>query len=125
MSVLVKTPSMGRDVIPKSVAIGSPIENSITSPGQNHRTRDNDLSALRVPPPLLMSMNLIPGVGPIRTSQQIHLSAAVISALHRPYCTGRTAQAEGCPGLFGRPEVSAFRIKKEGHWGGKGIEFDC
>ena len=40
-------------------------------------------------------------------------------------CTGRTTQAEGCPGLFGRPGVSAFRIRKEGQWGGKGIEFDC
>jgi hypothetical protein len=74
---------MGRDVIPKSVTIGSFIENSIKSSGQNHRTRDNDLSALRVPPPLLMS---------------------IISAPHRPYRTGRTTQAEGCPGPFGRSE---------------------
>jgi hypothetical protein len=46
-------------------------------------------------------------------------------------CTGRNLQhrprgARAClVGLFGRPGVSAFRIRKEGHWGGKGIEFDC
>jgi hypothetical protein len=34
-------------------------------------------------------------------------------------CTGRTTQSEGCPGLFGRPGVSAFRIRKEGRWGKK------
>src|SRR5438105_13549339 len=28
-------------------------------------------------------------------------------------------------GLFGRPGVSAFRIRKEGRWEGKGIEFKC
>jgi hypothetical protein len=40
-------------------------------------------------------------------------------------CTGCTTRAEGCPGLFGRPGVSAFRIRNEGRWGEKGIEFDC
>jgi hypothetical protein len=33
------------------------------------------------------------------------------SSLRTVLCTGRTTQAEGCPGLFGRPGVSAFRIR--------------
>jgi hypothetical protein len=28
-------------------------------------------------------------------------------------------------GLFGRPGFGTLPNKEEGHWGGKGIEFDC